>query len=670
MSGRLLAFLGRRIAGWPALLVLTARADELADAPGLASIFAELARDGLTRVDLGPLSRADTSALVRQLARAGQADLDRLEELAWTASEGYPFVVVETVRAHAEGAEGAPGRAAGLPERVRDIVGQRLDRLSEGARALATAAAVIGREFEFAVLHRAAGIGEAAAAEGVEELVRRSLFRQADEARLDFAHQFLREAVGGRTLPPIRRLLHGRVAAAIEELHAADLSAHHATLGLHHREAGRWDQAAHHLHASGRHAFAVGATRDAVSFLRSALDALGRQQPPANAGRRLDTALDLWAALFELGEFDELQELAGRVEAEARAEGDRPRLAQVLVRQAQAAWVGVGPTGSLEDALGQAREATALAADQDLRTRSYARFLAGAISRDRGMFAEAVEELEGGIALFASAQTAGDEAALSRPILVSLHAWRAEALATRGHFAGAAASAREACAVAESIDHAASQALAAAFAGLVEVLRGDVGAARIHLKRGLALAEGHDPGHALGYNQVFLAWALALAGEPERGAALLARAVETTARLRNPRLLITRDLVVGASVWLAAGRPAEARNDATRGLALVTESGARGHRVALLRLLAEVHEREGAADEAARLATEAMAGATALGLGPDLARCHLLLGRLAHRAGQSDPAAEHRASAAALLRGLGLPDPVADDTDTAARATG
>jgi predicted ATPase len=49
------------------------------------------------------------------------------------------------------------------------MIAGRLDRLSDPAGQFAAVAAVIGREVEFGLLHRASGLDEAGAAEGVEE---------------------------------------------------------------------------------------------------------------------------------------------------------------------------------------------------------------------------------------------------------------------------------------------------------------------------------------------------------------------------------------------------------------------------------------------------------------------------------------------------------------------
>jgi hypothetical protein len=68
-----------------------------------------------------------------------------------------------------------------LPRRVRELVIGRLERVSDPARQLAGVAAVIGREFDFPLVQRAAGFDDGAAAQAVEELVRRHIFRGTGE---------------------------------------------------------------------------------------------------------------------------------------------------------------------------------------------------------------------------------------------------------------------------------------------------------------------------------------------------------------------------------------------------------------------------------------------------------------------------------------------------------
>jgi DNA-binding SARP family transcriptional activator/pimeloyl-ACP methyl ester carboxylesterase len=218
LTVRLLAFLARRASNERVLLLVTAREEELPDAAMLRHTLEDLGRAGLlASLGLGPLSRRDTLALVERLAPPGAAArIERLGERVWAVSEGNPLVAVEMMR---EIQERAPTEGPALPRRAREVIGRRLERLGAGARSLLTVAALIGREFDFALLRHAGRLDDEATAQGVEELVRRRVLTAIGE-RLGFTHERVRE-VAYAAVPSWRRPhLHRRIAESIEVLHA------------------------------------------------------------------------------------------------------------------------------------------------------------------------------------------------------------------------------------------------------------------------------------------------------------------------------------------------------------------------------------------------------------------------------------------------------------------
>jgi hypothetical protein len=103
---------------------------------------------------------------------AGHAVSEDDEALAcaiYAETEGNPFFVSEVLRHLIEtgGVKQENGRwvttqpieTLGIPEGVRDVVGQRLSRLSESANEALSLAAVVGTEFELALLEQAGSVG-------------------------------------------------------------------------------------------------------------------------------------------------------------------------------------------------------------------------------------------------------------------------------------------------------------------------------------------------------------------------------------------------------------------------------------------------------------------------------------------------------------------------------
>jgi tetratricopeptide (TPR) repeat protein len=293
MSLRLLAFVSRRVESLPVFLIATARVEDLADATMARQSIREVSRGRQAmRLELSPLSPADTYKLVQALARDTQA-IGYVQQQVWAISEGNPFVVVETTRAIHEGTCSPNADLVPVPQQVREMIAGRLERLSDCARALAEVAAIVGREFDFALLHRAGGLDESVTAEGVEELVRRSVLRQIG-ARFGFSHERIRVVVREQILPPQRRLRHRRVAEALEALHAGNIEPFSLALGIHFREAQVWDKAAKYLHQAGIDAQARSAHREAVALLEQAIAAL---QQLAESRETLGQTLDIRIAL-------------------------------------------------------------------------------------------------------------------------------------------------------------------------------------------------------------------------------------------------------------------------------------------------------------------------------------------------------------------------------------
>jgi tetratricopeptide (TPR) repeat protein len=651
MTARLLAFAGRRLYDRPVVILVTVREDELADVPILRQALDELRDDGrLTTLSLGALSRADTLALVRGLARGGdEAAIERLAENAWTASEGNPFVAVETVRAHTEGASIVHGPGVGLPERVRQLVGRRLELLSARGQALGAVAAVVGREFEFALLQRAAGLDEDDAASGVEEPVRRGVLHGLGE-RFDFTHERIRQVAYGRVLAPRRRLLHRKVAEAIEALHADHLGDHHLALGLHYRQAEVWDRAARHLCHAGDAARERAANRESAACFDTALECLRRLPPgrPRSEGV-IDAILNQETALMMLGEFQ--RSLTGLREAEelARALDDRPRLGRIFGRVAYHR----GSIGDLSGALESATQARAIAVESgDIRARLASNVVLARARYARGEYREA-------LAIVRDGETAATDV-IPRAARINAsfaRIWGVMILAELGQFAEALARADE------SLRHSTfefgrhGEVWAHLGVGRLHLVRGDVPRAIEVLERGLPLCEtGSDLAVYFSRTAASLGGAYALAGRLPEAVSLLERAAsqgESIAFAYGHALVIAT--LAEARLW--AGDVGRARADAARALALSRQHGQRGWQAWTLRAQGEIAVRGQPPDldGAERCFREAMALAAEGGMRPLVAHCHLGLSEVARGAGDAGRAGPPLGVALAEYRAMQMP---------------
>jgi DNA-binding SARP family transcriptional activator len=656
MSVRLLAFLGRRLHTVPLLVLGTIREEELADSALLRQTLDELdASSQLERISVGPLSRADTTALVRALAPPGIPDslVVTLAEEAWRVSDGNAFVVVEVMHALRDGATvaGAPGLP--LPTRVRALVRQRLERLSERGRRLVAAAAVIGRQFDFPLVQRAADLSERDAAEGVEELVRHRVLRGSGEG-LEFCHDRIREVAAEELAPPLRVALHRRVAESLEHLSGPNVAAHALALGSHYRMGKVWDKAVAHLHEAGRQAAARSAHHEALLCFQEGLDAL-RQLPASREvmARDLDLRIDLRQSLYPLGRFADLRDHLREAERLAEALEDRRRLGQVSAYVSNHAWI----TGDLPRALASGRRALALAEGlADGRLIVEANLRLGQVHWSLGQYRDAVTFFE----TATERDGAGAPTGLSgRPAELGLAElglyWIAPPLAELGRFEEALAAAGRALTFATRIERPFPLAGALASIGLVYLYQGRFGDAAETATRGLEVCQRWEVPVHRPWLAATLGYAYALSGQVSEGLALLREAVGEAEKAGHVASQAWR-LAWLSEASLLAGRPDDSARWADQALEQSRRRGERGHEAWALRAQAEVASarKPPARDVARDRYHEAIVLAEALGMRPLEARCHLGLATLHRAAGRHDQARAAMGRALEPLQSMGM----------------
>ncbi len=674
MSVRLFTFLANRVQTFPLLMAATIRDEDLGEAPLLRRFLqASDATTHVQRLNLAPLSRDETATLVRALAGRG-IELPAAVHLAdqvWFLSEGNPFLIVEIMRTPDTAGTGNvsghlmwPERLT-LPERVREVVAARLERLGEPAQRLISAAATIGREFDFALMQRAADLDDAATAEAVEQLVRRRVIQPVGE-RFDFTHHSVRSVVYSQLPAHRRKELHHRVGLAIEELCQDDLKPYHLVLARHFVEAEAWPNALGHLWQAAMQAVGRCAYSDATLLFMQALEILTHLPKTRSAVEQaVDANLAIAHTLLLGG--DPPQALVALREAEllVSAVGDQWRLGWVLAHFGEHFRV----TGELDRAIGAGRRALALgAALGDATLQAAVRLQLGQAHHAAGEYREALALL----ALNVNDGTVEDEAApreesllaalvghRAKPTLLSAasRTWLIWCLAELGDFSEALRHGWGAIRLAEagSVMDASTGMLAYLGVGRVLLARGDVKEAIQLLERCRDMQRlGTVESVSLSVDATLAAAYLAADRRPE-AVTLAARAVDEAGSMKVTCGQALRLALLGEAV-LAEGRTDEAREHALQALDLSRRRKERGHEAYALRLVAEVvaHGEPGDLEAADASYRQALALATELGMRPFAASCHLGLARLHRRRNESHLAREHLADAVAMCREMDI----------------
>jgi DNA-binding CsgD family transcriptional regulator/tetratricopeptide (TPR) repeat protein len=390
-----------------ALLLLTYRSDESfsnSNSNSNSNRALRQFRDSLNRarvaleLHLAPLETADIDGMLRAILGLDRSPRRDFLELVNSLTEGNPFFVEELVRALiAEGqlirvggtwSRAAPAAELRLPRTVLAAVQRQSETLSEQTQRILEMAAVVGQRFDFEFVQALVGFSEGDFLATLNELIGAGLVIEVSADQLAFRHALTRQAILSRLLARERRLLHRRVAEAIEQTYASDREAHLADLAQHYHAAGLWVEALDCARRAGQHALRVYAPGAAAEQLTLALESAGHLGLTADpdllemrgrarealgdfdgaladytetlaaapsAARRCQALMDL-GALWASRDYAQAGEWFEQALEVARQTGDSPLLARALNRHGN--WlVNIGRTA---EALAQHHQALAL----------------------------------------------------------------------------------------------------------------------------------------------------------------------------------------------------------------------------------------------------------------------------------------------------------------------
>jgi len=347
LSLEVIGELARHVADRPLLLLADYRADEF---PG-DTFHREwrarlLSQRHAEEVRLRPLTLEET-AIATTLILGGELPAPRdVVEAVHERTNGIPLHIEELLAALDDDArkDGRRIREAHVPDTIGDAVLARLARLSDDARTVARAGAVVGRCFRPDVI---AGLVDRPLTElepALEELVESAIlrpFNYIDEGYYDFRHQLLRDAIYGSVPQSQLRRFHAQAAEFVMTLEAS--SPVHAS--RHYEQAGLRSQAFRASMTAAREASRISARQEAFELYERAIDNMPADLPLGEQAELYERFADAAGAI----ERNEECATAARRARELYLEAGHPlRAAGMLMMMSMVAARGGAPHEELE----------------------------------------------------------------------------------------------------------------------------------------------------------------------------------------------------------------------------------------------------------------------------------------------------------------------------------
>jgi len=274
----LISYLSRRLSGQAFCLVLAWRTEDFAEQGLLRNIRHEATRGGLcTGIVLERLAYVHVRTIIAEAEIVPTLEIDWLSTRLLEESAGIPLFLMEYVQLLRRRPDLVRQTEWELPSGIRDLLQFRLGLVSDTGQQLLTAAAVIGRSFDYETLRTVSGRSDDECIGALEELLAHCLVRETDWPGYDFYHDQLRELLYTQISGARRRLLHRRAADAISTALRRERADPHLLTPLlaHHRAQG--DQIEEAIDAyliAAEQAASIYANREAIQYLETAL-ALG-----------------------------------------------------------------------------------------------------------------------------------------------------------------------------------------------------------------------------------------------------------------------------------------------------------------------------------------------------------------------------------------------------------
>ncbi len=213
-----------------------------------------------------------------QVIQESLGDTPQTDELArniLSKADGNPFFLEELTQVMAKRRHGAALQV--VPDTIQAVLAVRIDQLDPSAKQLLQTAAVIGKNFPYALLSLLANLPDDQLNQDLAALLTAEFIhvrRDVPEHAYTFKHALIQEVAYQSLLDHTRRQEHERIAHLLETRLPNTVEAQPELLARHYTQAQMTDQAIATWYRAGRHAMAQSAYVEAIAHLNRGLDLL------------------------------------------------------------------------------------------------------------------------------------------------------------------------------------------------------------------------------------------------------------------------------------------------------------------------------------------------------------------------------------------------------------
>ncbi len=369
--------------------------------------------DGLVDRDI-ELERLPDEAIATLCAGfLGGPAASGLTKLVKERAEGNPFFAEQILRylqeqdligpdTSGEWSLRPAARSTDLPGHISAMLVARLDQLTGPVKDVIQAASVLGRSFDVPVLERMVA-NRMSLQNGIAAAERAGIWSPLSESRYIFNHALLRDVAYAMQLQSRRQELHGMAYEALRDSFGAETRRHYAELAYHSEQAALSGEARRCLSLAGDAARDEYQNAQALDYYRRALALLA----PNDLKEQYRLHRECEKLLTELGRLEERRQEIEALQKLANSIADPGNQAEVTLLRSRLAYSGGSYEKSAELA-GQAKELAVAAGCNDVAIGAYESLLDAYLQR--GMYKEAIEHGEAGIALARQQNAAQEEA--------------------------------------------------------------------------------------------------------------------------------------------------------------------------------------------------------------------------------------------------------------------